>query len=670
MEKENTIKYGLNKNKDVFYVRFPKRYFDESEFDPYSLKYDEEQEIWFDKTYNKPGWFSFLFALGNHVPQEYVDKIKSKLDEGKKYVYTITDKGVYVKTGYLNLVEILLELGFSSCKENMLYFAPMKDAIKNADKIKEIFDSELGSKLQETARVKSELDRINKQIVSNNLRGQFPKYLYEFQKDFVEIALTKFLSGETGIMLADAVGLGKTVQSLGVAEMLFRLNKIDKVLIITKKNVVNQFATEVKRFLNIDPVILSTVSWHPERGKVLVCNYEPIKKFVNNWNLLPPGSENRILFIIDEITTLKSPKSAIRKAFDLLLKTYPGFRIGMTATPFGKELEETYNIFKIVAPDFMTWRQFNIRHRNTTRITKTFKNKRGEYYTRDIEIVLNYKNFGEFHKAIEPHMVRRDKTVANKELGEKIVKNIVLLPNKKFLELYLRFLNDIEIAIQKIYEPPEQHIGQLMGLSLLRQFCNYVGLFEESESMLLQHIPYKEYILESPTPKLKWTIEKVKEINDRVIIFSEFSRMVRVLDAALKEQGFKTKTITGSTDRDDREKLRLDFQKGKFDVLIGTNAIAYGGNFQFVNHLINYDIAYNPEINYQREGRIHRLGNKDTKYIYNLILSSGSPEVQTIEELLIQKVMRRMSEAEITIDGIPDNSGDTILSELSRQIFH
>jgi SNF2 family DNA or RNA helicase len=344
----------------------------------------------------------------------------------------------------------------------------------------------------------------------------------------------------------------------------------------------------------------------------------------------------------------------------------------MTATPFGKELVDMFYMFNLLVPDFMSWPRFDNRHRNTFTINKQIRTKYGKTFTKKIDIVKNYKNFKEFHNAISPHMVRRKKNIADKALGPKHTHPIFLPVSDKFLELYNRFSNDIVNAVKKQYNKKEQGLATLLGVSLLRQFCNYVGLFEESSAKLLSHIPYREYMIETPTPKLDWTVNTVKKIDDKVIIFTEFAKMANVLNNHLTNLGYKTKIITGSTERDDREELRKSFQKDRFQILVGTNAIAYGGNFQFVDHLINYDMAYNPEVNWQREGRIHRLGNTNEKHIYNLTLQSGIPDSPLIEELIYQKVTRRMQEAEKAVDGREleiDHNDDSVIKEISKKLF-
>lgn len=664
------ITYGLNNSRTIFYLYLPKTFI-KRHGKPEGLKYHQEKDIWFEYTIKKQAWNKTFDFLESKISSETLQNIKSLFSKSKQYVLKIKNKNILIKTTDKNIQALLQQASFLYDNKYNFFHSDFETALNHQNIIDQI-DPEIIEEIKETLKPKPYIQDVNKQLIQKHLIKYIPDYLYDFQKEFVEKALTDYLNGETGIMLADDVGLGKSAQSLGVAAALLKADKIDKVLIVTKKNVVKQFASEVKSFLNITPEILSTQHWEPQNSTVLISNFAPISKFVDQWKLVPKGKEDRVLFIIDEVTNLKNPDNARRKAFNKLFKTYPGFRIGMTATPFGKELVDMFYMFNLLVPDFMSWPRFDNRHRNTFTINKQIRTKYGKTFTKKIDIVKNYKNFKEFHNAISPHMVRRKKNIADKALGPKHTHPIFLPVSDKFLELYNRFSNDIVNAVKKQYNKKEQGLATLLGVSLLRQFCNYVGLFEESSAKLLSHIPYREYMIETPTPKLDWTVNTVKKIDDKVIIFTEFAKMANVLNNHLTNLGYKTKIITGSTERDDREELRKSFQKDRFQILVGTNAIAYGGNFQFVDHLINYDMAYNPEVNWQREGRIHRLGNTNEKHIYNLTLQSGIPDSPLIEELIYQKVTRRMQEAEKAVDGREleiDHNDDSVIKEISKKLF-
>lgn len=674
MNTNEEIQLSVNRDKSILFIYLPQSFIEENGKPP-DLEFWPEKNVWYQYLFQKESWKNIIKYLKGKVDNQYIQKIRDSLKEGRNYAFYIKYDKAWVKTNDNDLLGELVECGFKYSYKTDFYFATFQTVLDNESKLRDLIPDVL-FQVKEEVKDKPELyiqkSTKSKQIDLEKIAKLLPPYLYDFQKEFVIKALSDYFKGNPGIMLADDVGLGKTVQSLALADVLFKLGEIDKVLIITKKNVVRQFASEAEKFLNIEPAILSTQEWKPDTSKVLITNYEPIVKFVENWNLMPQDKRHRILFIIDEISSLKSSQNNRVKAFKKMFKMYPGFRVGLTATPFGKELVEMYNMFKILVPDFMDWYTFDYNHRDTYRINKTITTKYGYKYTKEIEVVSNYKNFEQFHEAIAPYMVRRKKSMVEKEFGPKIEHPVFLPASDNFLYLYRKFMEDIIDAVEKKYKEKDQGQAKFLGVSLLRQFCNYIGLFEKSESQLLKYIPYKQYLILTPTPKLDWVINKVKEINDKVLIFTEFARMAEILDKTFIDLGYKTRKITGATNKDDRELLKQQFEKDKFQILIGTNAMAYGGNFQFVDYLINYDLSYNPEVNWQREGRIHRLGNTNTKHIYNLFLSSNDPDFLLIEELIYETLQRRMKEAELATSAEElklEHDDTAIINDITKTIF-
>ena len=135
--------------------------------------------------------------------------------------------------------------------------------------------------------------------------------------------------------------------------------------------------------------------------------------------------------------------------------------------------------------------------------------------------------------------------------------------------------------------------------------------------------------------KAEKALELIQQINDKVIIFTEYRATQLYLQWFLKQHGISSVPFRGGFKRGKKDWMRELF-KNQAQVLIATEAGGEGINLQFCHHIINFDLPWNPMRLEQRIGRIHRLGQVKDVHIYNFAIK-GTVE-ERIMKLLYEKI--------------------------------
>ena len=144
----------------------------------------------------------------------------------------------------------------------------------------------------------------------------------------------------------------------------------------------------------------------------------------------------------------------------------------------------------------------------------------------------------------------------------------------------------------------------------------------------INHIPFNS--------KANKALELIKEVDDKVIIFTEYRASQMYLQWFLQQHGISSVPFRGGFKRGKKDWMKELFQNHA-QVLIATEAGGEGINLQFCSHMINYDLPWNPMRLEQRIGRIHRLGQKNDVHIYNLATK------HTVEEHILKLLYEKIN---------------------------
>lgn len=437
-------------------------------------------------------------------------------------------------------------------------------------------------------------------------------------------------------ILADEVGLGKTIEAGLILKEYMLRDLVQKVLILVPASLVLQWVQELNDKFYI-PAIPQRKSYVWEQYDVIVSSLDTAKRnphreliFSQDWDFI----------IVDEAHKLKNRKT---KNYEFVQQLKKRFCLLLTATPIQNKLEELYNLISLLKPGYLgNIDEFHKEYDATKRSPEDEKN---------LKLLI--------HNV----MIRNRREDTGLDWPKRHVQNITLA------------FSDIEKQIYDKITAAKQNglLGehQLSTLTLLREICSS----REAIFMTLKKMIEKEDTSETTRQfaqelvediqkvehhaKASKLIEMIKHINGKVIVFTEYRATQLYLQWILKQNGISSVPFRGGFKRSKKDWMTQLF-KNNAQVLIATEAGGEGINLQFCQHVINYDLPWNPMRIEQRIGRIHRIGQEKDVHIYNFTIKG------TIEEHILALLYEKIELFESTIGQL-----DNILAKLDlKNIEH
>ncbi|KAA0549442.1 DEAD/DEAH box helicase [Bacillus sp. BGMRC 2118] len=413
-------------------------------------------------------------------------------------------------------------------------------------------------------------------------------------------------------ILADEVGLGKTIEAgLILKEYMIR-GLVKKVLILVPASLVSQWVMELNQKFFI-PAIGQKKSYVWEQCDVVVSSIDTAKRQPHREIIFEQDYD---LIIIDEAHKLKNNKTKNYEFVQLLKKK---FCLLLTATPVQNRVEEIFNLVSLLKPGHLG---------NQTKFEESFNAK---------ERSLNNDEY--LRELINKVMIRNRRGDTGIEWPKRIVKTVPIDFSKEERELYDAILH---------YKKSAGNLGSQFSLiTLHREACssreavfytlkNMLSRNEESQSVQMITNGLMEKINAiTANAKAQKVVELVKEIDSKVIVFTEYRATQLYLQWFLQQHGISSVPFRGGFKRGKKDWMKELF-KNKAQVLIATEAGGEGINLQFCQHIINYDLPWNPMRLEQRIGRIHRLGQESDVHIYNFAIKDTVEE--HILKLLYEKI--------------------------------
>ena len=402
-----------------------------------------------------------------------------------------------------------------------------------------------------------------------------------------------------GACLADDMGLGKTLQTLAV--LLARKDR-GPSLVVAPSSLAYNWQAEARRFTpDLRVIQLRELAgrgvgeiFHP--GDVLIASYGLIMRCAENfagiqWNII----------VLDEAQTIKNAQTKTAQAVQTLKSDWS---VALSGTPIENHLGDLWSLFRTLSPGlFGEWENFRrsyvfpIERDNSAAAKERLKNK------------------------IAPFVLRRMKKDYLTEL-----------PAKTEVDLWVELSDDeqamydairgqaIEQVQSLVDEDPEAQTQMkiLAALTRLRQAACHRSLidaeYEGSSSKL---------------DLLTQSLEQLRETDNSALVFSQFTRFLKLIHRELNRLGFKVLYLDGQTPAKERLRLVELFQNGDYDVfLISLKAGGTGLNLTRANYVFHLDPWWNPAAENQASDRAYRMGQKSAVTVYRL-RSRG-----TIEEMI------------------------------------
>lgn len=452
---------------------------------------------------------------------------------------------------------------------------------------------------------------VNDLTAPENFEVQLPKNLQAELRNYqVEgFKWLKMLShyGFGGV-LADEMGLGKTIQIITYLLSEKEEGRLKHpAVVIAPASLIYNWSAELKKFApDLKELVItgqkeSRVALLERVAKqdILITSYNSFRQDVEIYEQLSLD-----YLILDEAQMVKN--SGTKTAQALRQLNIPQ-RFALSGTPIENSLDELWSVFQLVLPGL-------------------FPKK------------LAFRELGpeEVAKIIRPFILRRDKKNVLSDLPDKIENNLYSTLTEEQKTVYLAYLRKMQEDISQMDGEAfkKNRISILAGLTRLRQICCDPRLFMEDyqgSSGKLEQV--------------KIFLQTAKENGRRVLLFSQFTSMLSILEAELNEQGLETFYLRGSTSPIDRINMVNAFNEGEKDVfLISLKAGGTGLNLVGGDTVVLYDLWWNPAVEEQAAGRAHRMGQKKVVEVYRMIaegtIEEKMDQLQQEKRELFQKVIQ------------------------------
>ncbi len=421
----------------------------------------------------------------------------------------------------------------------------------------------------------------------------------------------------TGGLLADDMGLGKTLQVLTHLALDHRAGHAKApALVVVPTSLVGNWQAEIQRFFSE----LSPIVYHgPNRSKtrarfagapLVLTTYSVL---VRDADVL--SAQEYSCVVLDEIQAIKNPASLAAQ----LLGQFPScHRIGLSGTPVENHLEELWSLFHFLVPELLGSRA-------------AFR----ACFRQPIEQRGDPVRLAALRARISPFLLRRTKEQVARDLPPKtwLSRPVELSGEQRDLYESIRLSGHAEVRRAIRHKGvAASAVTILDALLKLRQVC--------CDPRLL-NIPARERVKTSAKGEAFFELlETQLSEGRRVLVFSQFVRMLTLLSEGLLLRGIRHTTLTGATV--DRQRRVEAFQRGEVDVfLVSLKAGGTGLNLTRADTVIHYDPWWNAAAQEQATDRAHRIGQVCPVFVFNLVIAGSVEE----NMLALQRRKHELSDA-------------------------
>ncbi|MHB8451363.1 MAG: DEAD/DEAH box helicase [Mycobacteriales bacterium] len=422
-------------------------------------------------------------------------------------------------------------------------------------------------------------------------------------------------------ILADEVGLGKTIEA-GIVLTELRLRGLaDRTLVLVPAGLVEQWVQELDRkFALPTQVFVPDGSALPTDRTIAVASLATARRGPSLERL---AAEPWDLVIVDEAHRVRNPRSA---SGQLARALRTRFLLLLTATPVENRLDDLLHLVSLVSPGLLgSPREFRARHGSAA------PGHDGAASVRDVEGLQT---------RLREVMVRHRRSEVALLLPQRIAETQRVVPGPGEAELYAA------VARRLRREAAQASSGRLFAMRSLARLAGSspaalgVGLANAGWADLAREAGQ----LDAPrkTEVLIELLRRSLPVDGKVVVFSAFRATVDHLARALAAAGLPAAVYHGSLARADKERVVAAFQADT-PVLLTTEAAGEGRNLQFCHALVNYDLPWNPMQIEQRLGRLHRIGQDHDVSLTNLV------GVGTVEERILHVLEAKINLFELVV---------------------
>jgi SNF2 family DNA or RNA helicase len=440
----------------------------------------------------------------------------------------------------------------------------------------------------------------------NELRPRWASQGIEFLPYQVEAAeLVVDGMGGRGI-LADEVGLGKTIEAGLVASELILRESCRRILVLCPAPLEGQWRREMVEKFALRFGGLGDPSAERVIASIDAAKREPARSLLvgQPWDLV----------VVDEAHKLKNRQTQNHRLVAALQRRH---LLLLSATPMQNDLTELYSLVSLVHPRLFGtfqsfWREFLLDRRTP-------------------------KDPTALRRVLGQVMVRHRRQDLHVEAATLPTRQVALLP-LQLQPAERRLYDAVTEAIRDEYWRRLQGEGSVLPLlTVQREVCSSAAAVRrtlmrmEQGAWLGGDLRRLRELADEVGAQTKAQVLQglIAELGERALVFTEFRATQQYLRGQLASLDVPVLLLHGAMNPADRERGLLRFAQEPRGVLVSTESGGQGLNLQFCHHVVNYDLPWNPMRVEQRIGRVHRLGQLHDVFIYNLYAE------ETVEEHLL-----------------------------------
>lgn len=519
---------------------------------------------------------------------------------------------------------------------------------------------QLKLKSEEAAKQSEIKELISYPLIKNKLTYNLP------HQQEGALRILRDLDGRA--LLADEVGLGKTITAGMVLKECIVRGFVRKALILTPPSLVNQWKEELSTKFDLNfKEINKEHEW--QNTEFAIASLDRVKNFDNKTNEFKHTKAHEIywdIIIIDEAHKLKDKNTYRWKFVDKLQKKR---LLLLTATPFQNDLIELYNLLSLL--------------------------RRGHLGTIS-EFRSNFLINGNERQPLNPRELKRklsEVMIRRRRDETSGIKYMARIPRIQSVDLTYNERHSYERVVDMLFMHYLDFNGvaintTLAAHSILPKITSSVMSSREFLENLIANSKYhtstvdtaKDILASFKTltvdSKLEKLLELIQEITQRdkdtkILLYTKHPATLKYISETLKKQNLKITEFQGGLTPSEKTKRIQEF-KEKTQIMISTETGSEGLNLQFCSNIINYDLPWNPMAVEQRIGRLDRIGQKKDIFVYNLATKG------TMEEHVVDLIINKMCCIGLIMGELPiilfnmglDSNGKSGSSKFEEKLMH
>jgi superfamily II DNA or RNA helicase len=467
---------------------------------------------------------------------------------------------------------------------------------------------------------------------------------YLYQQETVRRVLRHF---KGRALLADEVGLGKTIEACLVLKEYWMRGMARRVLVLTPPSLVSQWKGELTEKFGLTPLTPDDAAFRSDpvqfwRQQPLVVASIALARLEPHASTLAGIAWD--LVIVDEAHCLKNRTSANWKLINSLNKK---FILMLTATPVENNLLELYNLITVLKPGLLA---------TEAEFRKQFLMPGKPKSPRNPERLRNL---------LSEVMVRNTRSVADVSLAPRVAASVVVPPSPAEERLYAMVSDYVagRYRVAKSTSDLALHVLQRQAGSSAPALARAVARMLAEGGRLSASDRRELEAIQEVAAQVSWTGKGLQlgrmlaERDAKVVVFTEFTVTLEHLADICEQHSLRYALFSGDMSKADKD-AAIDRFRGEINVLLSTGSGGEGRNLQFANTVINFDLPWSPMRLEQRVGRVHRIGQTQQVFVFNFC------QAGTVEEQLLRVLHEKINMFELVVGEM-----DAILGTLDEGDF-